>query len=117
MIDLIKSILRRIDFEIDMRNVKIVSNKQLKVMKQCRMSCNLCLIKSMIDNCKYQSCVKTLMPCMCRKRSDNEKCSEGSQKIFQKTINFHSNQLILIDDRIVMNMNVILHDVLDKSQK
>ena len=75
MIDLINSILRRIDFEIDMRNVKIISNEQLEIMDQCQMNCNLCLIKSMIDNFKYQNSVKILMRSMCRKRSDNEKCS------------------------------------------
>ena len=117
MIDLMNSILRRIDFEIDIRNVKIISNKQLKIMNQCQISCNRCLIKSMIDNRKYQNCVKTLVPCMCRKRSDSENCSEDSKRIFEKTIKFHFNPLILIDDRIVMKMNVLLRDILNKSQK
>ena len=117
MIDLMNSILRRIDFEIDMRNVKIISNKQLKIMNQCQISCNRCLIKFMIDNCKYQSCVKILMPCMCRKRSDSEKCSKDSKRIFEETIKFNFNLLILIDDRIMMKMNVLLRDVLNKSQK
>ena len=117
MIDLTNSILSRIDFEIDMRNVKIVSNKQLMIMNQCQISCNRCLIKPMIDNCKHQNSVKILMRCMCRKRSDSEKCSKDSKRIFEKTINFNFNSLIHIEDRMVMKMNIILRDILNKSQK
>ena len=117
MIDLMNSILRRIDFEIDMRNVKIISNKQLKIMNQCRISCNRWLIKSMINNCKYQNSVKILIRCIRRKRSDSEKCSKDSKRIFKKTVTFNFNPLILIDDRIMMKMNVLLHHVLNKSQK
>ena len=46
----------------------------------------------MIDNCKYQSCVKTLMSCICRKRSDSENVQkivenlrENNQVLFQST--------------------------------
>ena len=75
---LINSILSRIDFEIDRRNVKTISNKQLKIMNQYQITCNLCLIKFAIDHCKYQNSVKILMRSVYRKRSDSEKCSKDS---------------------------------------
>ena len=73
-----------------MRNVTIISNKQLKIMHQCQINGDLCVIKCMIDNYKYPNYIKNLMRYMSRKRNDSEKCSKDSLKYSRKQSTFIS---------------------------